>query len=108
MSIREEVPRPRYFNEQHLRVFVRLACERGYYKESFHSEHERAYRNISPDDIAYGLERDDWILCEEPNYDEKFENWEYLIRTFDIEGVELHLKIAVDLRYQRFEVISKW
>jgi len=108
MSIREEDPRPRCLTEEQLRDFVRIAYERGYYRETFHSEHERAYRDISPDDIAYGLERSDWVLCKAPDYDKKFGSWEYLIRTVDIEDEELHLKIAIDLRYQRFEVISKW
>jgi hypothetical protein len=81
--------------------------ERGYYRESFHSEYERAYRDISPDDIAHGIECRDWVLSKEPDYDSEHQSWEYLIRTVDIEGEELHLKIAVDMRCQRFEVISK-
>jgi hypothetical protein len=107
MSSQQE-ERPASLNPQQLREFVRRACDRGYYKEGFHSEYERAYRNISPDDIVYGLEREDWVLCETPNYDKEFKNWEYLIQTWDIEGEELHLKIAVDTEYQRVEVITKW
>jgi hypothetical protein len=57
---------------------------------------------------VYGLERDDWSLCKDPDWDEVFQSWEYLIRTFDIEGEELHLKITLDMEYKRFEVISKW
>ena len=108
MSSPEHAPRPPHLNEQQLREFVRRACERGFYKEGFHSEYERACRNISPDDIVYGLEREDWVLCGDPDYDDEFESWEYLIQTWDIEGEELHLKIAVSLEYQRFEVITKW
>jgi len=107
MSSRKE-DRPPCLNQQQLRDFVRRACDRGFYKEEFHSEYERAYRNISPDDIEYGLEREDWVLCADPDWDEDFENWEYLIQTWDMEGEELHLKIAVNSEYQRFEVITKW
>jgi hypothetical protein len=94
--------------EQQLRELVRFARKRGYYGETFHSEVERAHRNISPDDIAYGLDREDWYQCRKPDFDEEHNNWEYLIHTADIEGDELHLKIAVDEKNKRFEVISKW
>ena|SRR5690348_6017668 len=100
--------RPACMGDQQLREFVRAARKRGYYRESFHSEVERVERNISPDDIAHGLEQDDWLVCQDPDFDEEFNNWEYLIQTRDIEGDELHLKIAVDVTYGRFEVISKW
>src|SRR5208282_4908290 len=100
MSSAGRRPKPPCLNQQQLREFVRRACERTYFKEAFHSEYERAYRNISPDDIVYGLEREDWKLCKEPDYDEEFENWEYLIQTWDIEGEEIHLKIAVNAEYQ--------
>ncbi len=94
--------------ERQLRDFIRFARKRGYYGETFHSEVERAHRNISPDDIAHGLDRDDWLLCREPNFDQEHNTWEYLIRTVDIEGDELHLKITVDEKSKRFEVITKW
>jgi hypothetical protein len=102
------VPRPPSMGERQLRDFIRFARKRGYYGETFHSEVERAHRNISPDDIAHGLDRDDWLLCREPNFDQEHNTWEYLIRTVDIEGDELHLKITVDEKSKRFEVITKW
>jgi hypothetical protein len=103
-----EAPRPPHMGEQQLREFVRVARRKGYYGETFHSEVERAHRDISPDDIAYGLDREDWYQCRQPDFDEEHNNWEYLIHTVDIEGDELHLKIAVDEKNKRFEVISKW
>lgn len=108
MSTGIQQPRQPCLNEQQLREFVRYARNRGYYAETFHSEIERAYRNISPDDIAHGLDRDDWTLCKKPDFDEEYGTWEYLIKTVDIEGDELHLKITLDHRTKRFEVISKW
>jgi len=94
--------------EQALREFVRHARKKGYYRETFHSEVERAERNISPDDIAHGLDRDGWRVCKAPNFDDEHQTWEYLIETEDIEGEVLHLKITIDERNKRFEVISKW
>ncbi len=43
-----------------------------------------------------------------PNYDDKHGNWEYLIRTRDLDGDELHIKIAVHPKENRFEVITRW
>jgi hypothetical protein len=108
MSSFGKAPRPAPMGAQQLRDFVRAARKRGYYGESFHSEVERAYRNISPDDIAHGLDWPDWFLCKEPDFDEEHGSWEYLIQTVDIEGEVLHLKITVDEKNKRFEVISKW
>lgn len=107
MSSSEE-PRPPCMGEQQLREFVRFARKRGYYGETFHSEVERAHRNISPDDIAHGLDQDDWYQCRNADFDKEHKTWEYLIRTVDIEGDVLHLKITVDEKSKRFEVISKW
>ena len=82
---------PDPFDEDGLRKFVREALEGGYYRESYHSEVERASRNISIHDIAAGLERDDWRLGGAPEYDEKHGEWKYTIRTVDLEGEELHV-----------------
>ena|ERR1700756_1196593 len=107
MSSFGKAPRPACMGDQQLREFVRAARKRGYYGETFHSEVERAYRNISPDDIAHGLDWPDWVL-ESSEFNEEHEEWKYLIKTIDIEGEELHLLIAVDEKSKRFEVISKW
>ena len=58
----------------------------------------------------FGLERSDWVLAKPPNYDPhpKHKTWEYLIRTRDIEGDELHLKIAVYPKEGRIKVITKF
>jgi hypothetical protein len=40
------------------------------------------------------LERSNWTLAAPPDYDATHKNWEYQIKTVDIEGVELGLKIA--------------
>jgi len=108
MSTPRPAQPPPCLNDQQLREFVIRACERGYYGETFHSEVERAHRNISPDDILWGLQRDDWVRCAEPRFVEGSRCWRYQIRTVDIEGDELHLVIEVDSVNLRFEVVTKW
>jgi hypothetical protein len=97
----------RCLGDQELREFVRYARKHGLWRESFHSEVERADRNISPDDIAYGLDREDWTL-EKSELNQIRGQWKYKIRTVDIEEEQLTLLIGVDLELRRFEVISKW
>ena len=55
-----------------------------------------------------GLEREDWVLVGNPSYDEQHRTWEYLIRTVDVEGQELHLKIAAVVADKRIEIITRW
>jgi hypothetical protein len=58
--------------------------------------------------VIHGLDHPDWILAQPPNYDEEHGNWEYLIKTVDIEGEELHIKIAAFPSAKRIEVITRW
>jgi hypothetical protein len=98
----------RPLSEKALRAFLKRALERFYYRESFHAAHEHPERGISTDDVIHGLERDDWTFAKPPNYDPKHKNWEYLIRTVDLDGEELHVKIAVYPGGDGFEVITRW
>jgi hypothetical protein len=91
-----------------LRQFVTKGLEKGWIREAFHAEHERAYRNISMEDVLYGLERSDWILVATPDYDPQHKNWEYKIKTVDIDGDELTLKIAPNLTDGTITVITKF
>jgi hypothetical protein len=108
MSKRGKSHRPLPLNQNALRQHVRVAIERGYYAESFPAESERPERNLSIDDVIHGLERRDWTLEGQPNYDEGHEAWEYLIRTVDVEGTELHIKIAATPSNKRIEIITRW
>jgi len=103
----EQHPAPA-MSEGTLRNFLKRAIKRGYYKESFHAEAEHPERGLSVDDVLHGLERDDWKFAKPPDYDAKYGCWEYLIRTVDIGGDELHVKIAVHAQVGRFEVITRW
>jgi hypothetical protein len=95
-------------SDEGLRQFVDRALSRGFYREAWHSETERASRNISDEDISFGLERKSWTLAKAPDFDADHGTWEYLIKTEDIEGEELHLKIAVYPDEQRFVVVTKF
>jgi hypothetical protein len=100
--------RPAPLGETALRQLIGRALAKGYYRESFHAEHEHPERGISADDVFHGLERKDWALVDSPNYDDEHNNWEYLIRTQDLDGNELYIKIAVYPQENRFEVITRW
>jgi len=62
-----------------LRQFIDIALDKGYVREGWHSEVERADRNISDDDISYGLARKDWALKK--NEPSKTGGFMYLIKT---------------------------
>lgn len=98
---------PKPLSENGLRQIVAKIVERGFIRESWHSETERAERNISDEDVLFGLERKDWTL-EKTDFDDKHNNQEYLIKTVDVEGVELHLKIVVYPEENRLLVITKY
>jgi hypothetical protein len=102
--------RPNPLSESALRQAINKVLDRGFIREAFHSEVERAERNISEDDIRYGLERKDWTLAKPPNWDDspKHKTWEYLIKTVDVDQEELHLKIAVYPNENRLKVITKY
>jgi hypothetical protein len=102
--------RPQPLSEQALRAAVKRATDKGFIREAFHSEVERADRNISDEDIRYGLERKDWTLAKKPDWDDcpKHKNWEYLIKTVDVDQEILHLKIAIYPAENRIKVITKY
>jgi hypothetical protein len=105
-SIRQS--KPSSISEAALKHLIEKALDKGWIREAFHSEHERAYRNISEQDVLYGLERKDWVLAAPPDYDNDHKNWEYLIKTVNIEGEELHLKIAPNVADGTVRVITKF
>jgi hypothetical protein len=101
-------PRPPCLSETALRELVRYALEMSYYRECFHAEHDHPERNISIEDVVYGLERDDWTLERHPEFDQEHNNWKYFIKTVDIEDELLIVLIRAVPEYRRFEVITRW
>lgn len=98
---------PKPLSENALRQFIARALDKGYVREGFHSEVERAERNISDDDIRYGLSRKDWILgC--PPEQSKTGGFKYLIRTVDVEQEELHLLVKPDPETGNLKILTKY
>jgi hypothetical protein len=95
-------------SEVGLRQAIDRIVEKGFIREATHSEIARADRNISDEDIRFGLERKEWSLAKPPDFDDKHKNYEYLIKTADIEGEELHLKIVVYPDENRLKIITKY
>jgi hypothetical protein len=81
---------------------------KGYVRETPHAENDHPERNLSIDDVLHGLERTDWVLARDPDYDTVHENWEYLIRTVDIDGHELNIKLAAYPAEKRIGIITRW
>lgn len=99
---------PKPLSENALRQLVKKALDKGWVREAFHSETERAYRNISYDDVLFGLESSGWTLATAPDFDAQHKNWEYLIRTTDVDGDELHLKIVPNTLGGTVKVLTKY
>jgi hypothetical protein len=94
-------------SEAGLRQFVARALDKGFVREGWHSEVERAERNITDDDIRYGLERRDWVLEGEPELS-KNGGFKYLIRTVDVDQVELHLLVKPETKTVSLKILTKY
>lgn len=94
--------------EKALRSFIRKVFLSGDCREDFHAEHGHPERGIFANDVVHGLKRKGWSFAEPPNYDHEHRSWEYLIRTEDVEGNELHIKVAAFPRRNRLVVITRW
>jgi hypothetical protein len=102
----KRVEEPKPLSIHALKQFIAKALDKGWIRESFHSGVERAYRNISDDDLRYGLESD-WTL-EEARYSEEHDGFTYELKTVDFDDVELHIVICPMLGNQTLKVITKW
>ena len=90
-----------------LRQFIAKALEKGYVREGWHSEIERAERDISDDDISYGLGRKDWKLKGAPEIS-KTGGFKYLIQTVDVDQEELHLLVKPDTETGNLKILTKY
>jgi hypothetical protein len=90
-----------------LRQFLRKALDKGWVRELPHSDVDRAYRNISDDDIQHGLELSGWVI-EKTEPAREAGLFKYTIRTADIEGDELHLVILPFTSSGTVEIITKY
>lgn len=100
---------PKPLSEIALRQFIRKAVAKDWIKEGWHSEVERASRNVSHDDILCGLERSDWKLTssrECPMHKDSPHTYEIL--TKDADDVGLELVVAPNLRTGTLKVVTKY
>lgn len=108
MSIPEKAPRPPCPSEQAIRECITYALEKGYYRESDHATDDHPERNISTDDVIYGLECTDWTFDRPSEFDEDRGEWKHYVSTVDIEGDALLIILKIIPEYKRFKVISRW
>jgi hypothetical protein len=102
----EATEQPKPLSEEGLLQFIAKALDKGWVRESFHSDVERATRNISHDDLLHGLEAP-WLLGE-VRYSESHDNFTYAIKTVDIEGDELCIVVCPVQSNQTLKVVTKW
>ncbi len=101
-------PKPGPLTEAALRQFIAKALDKDWIRESFHSEVERADRNISHDDVIHGLERN-WTLIEvRPPTESWHKGYSYKLQTVDLETDELILVVCPDLETQTLKVATKF
>jgi hypothetical protein len=103
-----EARSPQPLSESALRLFITKALNKDWIREGFHSEVERADRNISHDDIRYGLERN-WTLIEvRPPSKPHHKGFSYALKTRDLEDEELILVVCPDLQAHTLKVATKF
>jgi hypothetical protein len=108
MSTSKDKPRPRSLSANALRNLIQIAMARGYLVESEHAESHHPERNISIDDVIFGLKQPNWILARAPDWDNDHNNWEYLVKTVNIEGDALEVKLAALPEFNKIVVVSRW
>ena len=103
------VPSEPALDESRLQAAVsRIITHSGTYGETRHSKSDRAFRNISDDDIFCCL-GGKWSLVGEPVWrDTPHRNWNYKISGTDIDGEELVLVIAINAEKNRITIITKY
>ena len=94
-------------SEGALRQFIARALDKGFVREGFHSEVERADRNISDEDIHYGLSRKDWVQTQPPERS-RTGGFKYLIQTVDVEQAALHLLVKPDEKSGNLKILTKY
>jgi hypothetical protein len=107
LNIMLRLTEPKPMSEAGLRDFINRALDRGFVREGFHSEVERADRDISDEDIRYGLSLKSWVLKGLPK-PSKTGGFKYLIKTVDIENAELHLLVKPETGTSSLKILTKY
>ena len=96
-------------DEAELQVAVARIIVHGTYEERRHSSQDRAYRNISDEDIQVCLNGPFRLVSAEPGEDARGRKlWKYEIRGCDLEGDELSLILNVSKEFQKIIVVTKF
>jgi hypothetical protein len=100
---------PTCLSEESLRALVLDALENSPDSSNgtFHARFDHLERNLSQDDVIYGLERQ-WNFDRPPVFNDDEWQWKYYIATESIDGDDLLIIIAVDTLDHSFEVITRW
>jgi hypothetical protein len=75
--------------------------------ETYHSRFGHLERDLSVDDVIYGLERP-WKFERAPQFNRDEWQWKYRIATNSIEGDPIVIIVAVDTANRSFQVITRW
>jgi len=102
----ERIEEPKPLSAAALKQFIVKALDKGWVQESFHSEVERADRNISDDDLRFGLEAD-WTIGD-VRYSERHKSFTYEVKTIDLDDEELHIVVSPKLKSQTLMIVTKW
>jgi hypothetical protein len=76
-------------------------------KDTFHARFDHLERNLSQDDVIYGLESP-WKFDRQPVFNHDEWQWKYYIATESIDGDDLLIIVAVDTLNRSFEVVTRW
>jgi hypothetical protein len=94
-------------DEEALRTAIDRIVMYGTIRETLHSARDRSYRNITERDILAMLEGK-WSLEAPPEWDEQHRNWKYRLKGLDVAGDELVLIVAVQIEFNRIDIITKF
>jgi hypothetical protein len=100
--------KPKALNEKGVRKVLDAALsDKGYYIESFsfHARFDHPERRISIDDVLFGL-RNPWRGCKVDEFNDDEWQWQYLIKTHDVDGNEIVVSIGLDPKNAKFTIVT--
>jgi hypothetical protein len=88
-------------------VVAAALSNHGYYVESFsfHARFDHPERHLSIDDVLFGL-RNHWRGCKVSRFNDDEWQWQYLIKTHDVDRNEIVVVIGLDPKNARFTVVT--
>jgi hypothetical protein len=89
------------------RVVAEALSNHGYYIESFsfHARFDHPERHLSIDDVLFGL-RKQWRGFKVSKFNDDEWQWQYLIKTHDVDRKPIIVMIGLDPKNARFTVIT--